>query len=326
MDSKLILFSSNDKIKKSELFEDKYKIEKDINFLKTEKIIKENWILGFHYQESSFHHKFKTIISPPKIIYYKWNIQILDKDILWIVWPRMVSDYWKDVIQELFSKITNFNLVTISWLAEWVDDLAHNLSIQNWIATIAVLWWWILHYFKNKSKIINNILGNNWLVISEYPIYLTPQNYTFPQRNRIIAGLSKAIFIPEAWKKSWSLITANFANQMNKPVYWTPNNIFSPNSFWIHEEIAKNKIKLCTNAKNFLYTNFHPIYNCQRENINLNTQEKQIIEILTNNELTLEEIIEKTQTPTSLTISTLNILEINWLIKQTWVWRYKVKP
>jgi DNA processing protein len=64
--------------------------------------------------------------------------------------------------------------------------------------------------------------------LSEYKINFVPTKYSFPQRNRIVAGLSDLLFLPEAGEKSGSLITAEFAYQQNKPIFVTPNDIFSP--------------------------------------------------------------------------------------------------
>ena len=67
-------------------------------------------------------------------------------------------------------------------------------------------------------------------MLSEFKLNSRPERYTFPQRNRIVAGLSDMVFLPEASEKSGSLITVDFARQMHKDVYGTPNSIFSPTS------------------------------------------------------------------------------------------------
>ena len=74
-------------------------------------------------------------------------------------------------------------------------------------------------------------------MISEFKLDQEPAQYTFPQRNRIIAGLSDVLFLPEAGKESGSLITVDFALQMQKPVYGVPNFIFSDKSAGLHEKM-----------------------------------------------------------------------------------------
>ena len=75
--------------------------------------------------------------------------------------------------------------------------------------------------------------------MSEFKIHSKPTHYTFPQRNRLVAGLADAIFLPEAGEKSGSLITADFGVHMHKPVYGTPNTIFSATSDGLHRMIQQ---------------------------------------------------------------------------------------
>ena len=82
---------------------------------------------------------------------------------------------------------------------------------------------------------IHKIIDNGWLVLSEFKLNSKPERYTFPQRNRIVAGLSELVFLPEASEKSGSLITVDFARQMHKDVYGAPSSIFSPTSQWLHK-------------------------------------------------------------------------------------------
>lgn len=89
---------------------------------------------------------------------------------------------------------------------------------------------------------IEQIVAAGGLVISEYKLGERPTHYTFPQRNRLIAGLSDVVFLPEAGAKSGSLITVDYAIAMKKPVYATPNSIFSPISAGILDYIEKGTI------------------------------------------------------------------------------------
>jgi len=293
----------------------------------TSKKIKQHNIQGHRDQEPDFHYKFKTIINKPRTIYYQWNIELLNQPLLGIVWPRLISTYTKQILNELFQKLPHFNLATISGLAEWTDQLAHKLSIENSIPTIAVLWWGLLYYQNNyNSKKINKIIENWGLILSEYKLYQEPQKYTFPQRNRIIAGLSDVLFIPEAGKKSGSLITADFAYKMNKPIYGTPNTIFNKNSFWLHEAIYQRKITLSINAKNFLYKHFSPKQRSKIEISSLDSQEQKIYKYISEETITITQLSSKfPEIWTARLITILNILEIKQYIFQTSPWKYNKK-
>ncbi len=84
-------------------------------------------------------NKFSTIKPMPYIIYYIGDISLLDQNILGIVGPRKMSNYGKEVIEHLFSHMIDYDIVTISGMAEGVDQLCHSLSMENNIPTIAVL-------------------------------------------------------------------------------------------------------------------------------------------------------------------------------------------
>lgn len=184
--------------------------------------------------DPEYHFKLSLVYSSPYIIYRKGNIDLLHRNILTIVGPRNYSSYGEQVMESLFSILPSYDLVTISWLAPGIDMMAHQMSIKAGIPTIAVLWAWLGWFMKSRHRdMIQSIIDHGWLVLSEFKLAQWPERYTFPQRNRIVAGVSDAIFLPEAGLKSGSLITVDFARQMHKPVYGAPSNIYSLSSQWL---------------------------------------------------------------------------------------------
>jgi DNA processing protein len=102
-------------------------------------------------------------------------------------------------------------------MAKWVDQLAHDFSIENWIPTIAVLWGGIGNYYKSADKeLIQKIVDSGWSVLSQFKHNFSPTNYSFPTRNQFIAAISDILIVPEAGKDSWSLITVDYMLQLNK--------------------------------------------------------------------------------------------------------------
>ena len=86
-----------------------------------------------------YHYKLSLVKSPPYVVYYEGNFDVLDKPLLAIVGPRLKSDYADQVLSNLFAILQRYDIVTISGLADGVDWLVHNLSIQYGIPTIAVI-------------------------------------------------------------------------------------------------------------------------------------------------------------------------------------------
>ena len=203
---------------------------------KAKKRCQDNNVLAITADDSDYHFKLSLLYSAPYVVYAQWNINLLNKNIIAIVWPRKCSPYAIQVMEALFVQLQWYDIVTVSWLADGVDKMCHEFSLQSRIPTIAILWWGLKHYLESKDReLIQKIIANWWLVLSEFKLNSRPERYTFPQRNRIVAGLSDMVFLPEASEKSGSLITVDFARQMHKEVYGTPNSIFSSTSQWLHQ-------------------------------------------------------------------------------------------
>lgn len=331
MNIEIYLFSASDiKISQLKSLDEKHvssfvqQYEKNINWVKNfmEKY-KIKWTI---LNDDVYHFKFFSILSKPYIYYFKWNQDLLNRKIIWIVWPRRPTDYAVRVLEELFKYLKKYkNIVTVSWMAPWVDSLVHKFSIENWIPTIAILGGWLGWYLKYKTKQIEYIISNWWLVISEFRLFQEPTKYTFPQRNRIIAGLSDFLFLPEAWKNSWSLITVDFACKMKKSVFWTPNSIFVENSQWINRYISEGKIKLIYDIEKFLKENLWE-YSLKDEEtdlyIELNDLEKKVYQNIWEKS-SIQDLVFSTWIDFSNLMVILTNLEIKWLIKQIMPWVYE---
>lgn len=327
MDIRWMVYSIDENIKISQMKSWEYSA--DYDFQKLQNWITKNnikWLIDWSYD---FHFKLSLIKSKPYIIYYKWDISLLNKQIIWIVWPRKISNYGQKILENLFEKLDWYDISTISWLAEWVDSLCHDLSINKNIPTIAVLWWWFAHFLKSTDRYdIEKIVDNWWVVISEFKLWYKPAKYTFPQRNRIIAWLSDFLFLPEAWEKSGSLITVDFALDMNKIVYATPNDIFSETSKWVNKYISEWKIRLVHDLDEFIISklweksvNKKPCKNIE----NLQGLEKDIYEFININwSQSIDVLSLNFRLDINILLSILSILELKWFVMESKPWIYSV--
>lgn len=244
------------------------------------------WLLD---DEADFPRQFSSIKNPPAILYAMWNLELLHSQILWIVWPRDMSQYANQVMQALFTKIWNSNIVTVSWMARGVDHLCHQLSIGYHLPTIAILGWG-LRYYRNSSarSFMEQIIQNGGLILSEFKFDFKPTPWSFPQRNRLIAWVADAIFLPEAREGSWSLITADFAYQFHKPIFVAPNPLFSENGIWSNH--------LATSWKASLVSDFGQIlrlFNIEQEDEDSQIQISSKISNLSNEEKSLLKIVSQ---------------------------------
>lgn len=270
----------------------------------------------------SYHPKLLPIRSKINTLYCLWNIQLLDNDCLWIVWPRYNSPYCDALVQWLLKVCSWFNITTISWLAPWTDSLAHNYSIDWNIPTIAVIGWWFWWIFDSTQRdLAYKILDRWWLLLSEYWREEWCASYTFPARNRIIAWLSTILYIPEATSKSWSLITADFAYKMNIPIYCSPHSIFEKQSEWTNNLMEKGRATLIINFSTMCKQHFTKKNYISTENIDIPKEQKDVLSLISQwyNE---QYILSKLNLSTWSYLAIISILEISWLIKQSQKWIY----
>lgn len=269
--------------------------------------------------EDAFHYKFLSITQSPYIVYYQWLYDVLHKPLLAVVWPRRMTDYAKQVVKRLIEYAKNYDLATISWMADGVDRLVHEESIKQWIPTIAVLGWWLAHYLRSRDHgFMQKIVDNGWLVVSDFPLKQKPTHYTFPQRNRIVAGLSDVVFVPEASEKSGSLITVDYALSMNKPVYGAPHSLFVDTHMWLHRYIAEKHVKLVYDLEKFLDEYFSSAWSASVVHTNLSVEEKAIVMMFeTYSSLSLQDIVSHMKKSSADVMHLLTLLELSWVVYQS---------
>lgn len=177
-------------------------------------------------------NKLRNIYDPPKKIYVLGNKEIINKKGIAIVGSRKATQYGKKVAYEMSKQLTEKGINVISGLAIGIDEYAHigsiNAQIENINSgkTIAILGSGIDKiYPKQNIELARKIIQTGGCIISEYPLGEGPKKLHFPQRNRIISGLSNGVLVVEATRTSGSLITVDFAIEQGKEVFAIPGDI-----------------------------------------------------------------------------------------------------
>ncbi|CCI85543.1 DNA-processing protein DprA [Lactobacillus pasteurii] len=191
-----------------------------------DKIKKQCQVISFFDQE--YPSKLRQIYRPPLILFARGDISLLKKEIVTIVGSRMATNYSQTVLTKLVPNLVKDQIVVASGLAKGVDAIAHRATLDSGGKTIAVVGNGLNYYYPSQNESLQKKIIQQGLVISEYLPDTRPKPFRFPERNRILAGLSKAVVITEAKVKSGSLITANLALQENRDVYALPGPITSP--------------------------------------------------------------------------------------------------
>ena len=203
---------------------------KSFNVEKIYSILQSNNIELLLQTDEDYPQILKEIHNPPLGIYVKGNKNLLNttNTYIAIVGTRQCTPYGIKATETLLKDLRGYSLVTISGLAYGIDTYTHKFSLQNKIPTIAVLGSGLNRIYPTiNQQLSEDILNNNGCLISEYEPNAKPDKFHFPERNRIISGLSKGIIVIEATIKSGSLITANIGLEQNKDIFAIPNSIFA---------------------------------------------------------------------------------------------------
>lgn len=168
--------------------------------------------------------KLRQIYQPPLILFVRGNTNLLKRPIATIVGARQATNYSQVVIDELMPNLIK-KYVLASGLARGVDGMAHESALHHGGKTVAVVGNGINHFYPAQNKFLQQEIVEKGLLISEYLPDTPPKPFRFPERNRILAGLSDIVIVTEAREKSGSLITANMALHENRDVYAVPGPI-----------------------------------------------------------------------------------------------------
>ncbi|MEM6451358.1 MAG: DNA-processing protein DprA [Cyanobacteria bacterium P01_D01_bin.105] len=165
-----------------------------------------------------------AINDPPPVLYYRGALRLNEVNALsvGIVGTRRPSSYGRRWTQRLSGRLAQQGVVVVSGLAAGIDAVAHASCLQHGGLTVAVLGTGVDVAYPLQNRRLQMEIAEKGLVISEYPDGTGPDKTHFPRRNRIIAGLSRALMVTEAPTKSGSLITSRLANEYCREVYALP--------------------------------------------------------------------------------------------------------
>ena len=175
-----------------------------------------------------------AIHDPPRTLWVKGDLDALHAPCVAIVGSRAASPYALEVARQLGADLARRNVTVVSGLARGVDSAAHRGALEGDGRTVAVFGCGVdVIYPREHRALVERILERGALV-SEFPLGTPPRREYFPQRNRIISGLSLAVVIVEAAESSGSLITADFALEQGRTVLAVPGNVLGGRNYGAH--------------------------------------------------------------------------------------------
>jgi len=270
--------------------------------------------------DNNYPRLLREIYNPPALLYLKGRFASRDEFSLAIVGTRKLSLYGQQVTPLITADLAQAGLTIVSGLAKGIDTLAHQAALAVNGRTIAVLGSGLGK--KNIYPFINRRLAEKisqqGAIISEFPLGAPPLAQHFPQRNRIIAGLSLGVLVIEAPEKSGALITVRDALEQNREIFAVPGPISARNSSGPNN-LIKMGAKLVNQANDVLEElNLTLLTQSNQENRKIvpdNQEEALILKQLSQEPIHIDKIINQTKLPTAVINSALILMEMKGKVK-----------
>lgn len=188
--------------------------------------------------DADFPSLLREIPQPPKSLNFRGNLPPAQIHLLSVVGSRKYTSYGKQVVDELIGGLRGYPVGIVSGLALGIDSLAHEAALSNNLYTLAIPGGGLgddVIYPATHKRLAFRILEAGGGLLSEYAQDFKATEWSFPQRNRLVAGISRATLLIEAAEKSGTLITARMATDYNRELLVVPGSIFSNTSAGVHQ-------------------------------------------------------------------------------------------
>ncbi|QPS71765.1 DNA-processing protein DprA [Lactococcus garvieae] len=205
---------------------------------------------SFSIMDDIYPERLKEMYNPPVLLFYQGNLELLNLPKIGFVGSREASKDGIKITHKLIEELER-NFVIVSGLARGIDTSSHVAAVKQKTPTIAVIGNGLDISYPKENRKLQDYLAANELILSEYLAGEPPLKFHFPERNRIIAGLSRGIVVVEAKQRSGSLITSKWALEENRDVFAVPGDILSRHSSGCNSLIQQGA-KLITHGKDIL--------------------------------------------------------------------------
>jgi len=278
-----------------------------------------NWpIRSIDIEDKDYPASLKEIKKSPVKIYYRgcFDKNMFEKCVA-VVGSRKNTKYGQSVVESIVPKLVNEKITIVSGFMFGIDSLSHTSCIEYGGKTIAVLGNGLnIIYPSSNDKLYKQILDSGGLIMSEYEADFKPVLWSFPQRNRIVAGLANlGILVVEAGEKSGSLITARIGMEERRKIYCIPGPINSNVSVGTNQLIKEGLAKMVLSAEDIL--NCH---NSKQKQMNLFDQlsglEKNVVDLLGRESMTADELARNLKMEISGLLTQLSMMEMQGIIEE----------
>lgn len=274
--------------------------------------------------KSELPYLLREISDPPEKLFIKGKLPKEDAKILCIVGARKYSSYGEEACKKLISGLKGYNICIVSGLALGIDSIAHRSAMETGLQTIAFPGSGLdpkVLYPPSHTKLAEEIIYSGGALLSELEMMQTGADWTFPRRNRLMAGISHATLVIEARLKSGTLITSKLAVEYNRDVGAVPGSIFSSLSEGPNQliDLGAKIIRSSDDILEMLGLKKREEMKSIQPSLfmNLSENEKKIVEFLQIESHTAEQLILKSGLSAKDINESLSSLEISGLIEES---------
>jgi DNA processing protein len=266
----------------------------------------------------------REIHDPPGVLFVRGRIEPQDALAIAIVGTRHATPYGLQQAERLAGSLARAGLTIVSGLARGIDAAAHRGALAAGGRTLAILGSGVLNIYPPEHAALADEVAARGALLGELPPRGEPLPGTFPQRNRIISGLSLGVIVVEAGQQSGALITARLAMEQGREVFAVPGRVDSRTSHGCHR-LIRDGAKLVETADDVLeelgplveaapradgQVTHHPA------ELLLNELEQQVLAAVTSEATPIDGLVAATGLPVPQVLATLSVLEMRHLIRR----------
>lgn len=280
------------------------------------------------FDDENYPYMLKHISNPPMVLYVKGDLKLCNLErTLAVVGSRRASTNAKDVLTKILTELKNTDVCVVSGLASGIDTTAHQGALANNLKTIGVIAsGFDFVYPTSNRELYKKIEDGNGAIVSEYFPTFQPLQFRFPQRNRIVSGLSYGTLVAEAALKSGALITANLCLEQGRELMCIPGLVSNPNTEGIYKLLKQGAtmVTCAADILNALEWEIKPAKQLKMALCEYSEDEKKVLHSIEIEPKGFDRISHETEIDFNNLLVHLTNLELKGIIKQIEGEKYKI--
>jgi DNA processing protein len=271
------------------------------------------------WEDDGYPRLLRQVYDPPPLLYLKGRLLPEDEWAVAVVGTRAATTYGKEATARIAGGLARNGVTIVSGLARGIDSMAHQAALDAGGRTIGVLGCGLDTVYPPENRRLAASVTQQGALVSEYPLGTPPERGNFPPRNRIISGMSLGTVIVEAGRRSGALITADYALDQGRDVFAVPGNIFRRASQGTNALIRDGATPVLSVEDILEALNLRQVdeQRVARAVMPENQTETHLLSHLSADPVHVDEISQQVGLPISEVTSTLALMELKGMVRQS---------